>query len=113
MAWGRWQAKGHGTVVFLTRTTASLALVETLGPAPTDLADPAGQPVDTTFVDVADSTVYLCPGNRSHYEFMLRQGFKVGWVRGGVLWDGRLRRRSGARNKYVDRQMEGAWPFAP
>ncbi|KAG2428247.1 hypothetical protein HYH02_014429 [Chlamydomonas schloesseri] len=35
-----------------------------------------GQPEDKTFVGAADATLYLCPGNRTHFEFIQRGGFK-------------------------------------
>ncbi|KAG2423706.1 hypothetical protein HXX76_015096 [Chlamydomonas incerta] len=35
-----------------------------------------GQPEDRTFVDAADATLYLCPGNRTHFEFIQKAGFK-------------------------------------
>jgi hypothetical protein len=43
---------------------------------------PAGEPVDTTFVDTYGATVYFSPGNRTHFEFILREGFRVGGWRG-------------------------------
>ncbi|PNW83538.1 hypothetical protein CHLRE_05g234651v5 [Chlamydomonas reinhardtii] len=35
-----------------------------------------GQPEDKTFVGAADATLYLCPGNRTHFEFIQKGGFK-------------------------------------
>ncbi|KXZ42990.1 hypothetical protein GPECTOR_108g185 [Gonium pectorale] len=39
-----------------------------------------GQAIDTTYVGAADATVYLCPGNRTHFEFKQPAGFRDMWV---------------------------------
>ncbi|GFR40387.1 hypothetical protein Agub_g937 [Astrephomene gubernaculifera] len=34
-----------------------------------------GEPIDVTYIGAADATLYLCPGNRTHFEFIQRAGF--------------------------------------
>lgn len=33
----------------------------------------AGEPIDKTYVGASDATIYLCPGNRTHFEFIQRE----------------------------------------
>ncbi|EFJ51658.1 hypothetical protein VOLCADRAFT_87325 [Volvox carteri f. nagariensis] len=44
-----------------------------------------GQPVDVTYIGAAEATVYLCPGNRTHFEFIQRAGFRDMFVQQPAL----------------------------
>ncbi|GLC44197.1 hypothetical protein PLESTB_000752300 [Pleodorina starrii] len=44
-----------------------------------------GQPIDVTYIGAADATVYLCPGNRTHFEFLQRAGFRDMFVQQPAL----------------------------
>ncbi|GIL71420.1 hypothetical protein Vretimale_2714 [Volvox reticuliferus] len=46
-----------------------------------------GQPVDMTYIGAAEATVYLCPGNRTHFEFIQRRGFRDMFVQQPALAD--------------------------
>ncbi|GIL46370.1 hypothetical protein Vafri_3359 [Volvox africanus] len=46
-----------------------------------------GQPIDMTYIGAADATVYLCPGNRTHFEFIQRSGFRDMFVQQPALAD--------------------------
>lgn len=62
----------------------------------------AGEPVDTTFVDTLGSTVYFSPGNRTHFEFILREGFRDMFVsHPGAEVDPHYRRAAAIGTGYV------------
>ncbi|GLI59254.1 hypothetical protein VaNZ11_001100, partial [Volvox africanus] len=46
-----------------------------------------GQPIDITYIGAAEATVYLCPGNRTHFEFIQRNGFRDMFVQQPALAD--------------------------
>ncbi len=68
----------------------------------------AGEPIDKTYIGASDATIYLCPGNRTHFEFIQREVREGGGMGGGAAgWEAgsRVRVQPGEGNGCG----EGSW----